>query len=407
MGSSPIIGGVRMKKKILMIASKAKAHINFRGDLTKEIINKGYEVTLIVPHDLYKEELENMGIKVVVMPYNKNSTSIKDNLNTIDKIGEIIKEEQPDLIFAYTIKPIILGSIAAKKCKINNMYSMVTGLGHIYSDNSLKTRIIRLICGMGYRYAFKLNKKVIFQNQDDINEVVRRHYVKRNKCELVDGSGVNMKRFKRSPLPSEHIFLMVSRVLKEKGVIGKAVDLLEFDEKFSGVVSSLLGKTILVDNNYLPPYQFEAILESGNSNENAKETSLENNSLIAEQNAEGAVSQILIKDRVVGKWVIDSDYSAEYNNISMYDLYGSAFGDYGSGMEFGENGEFSYYIGAGVGGRGTADYCGDEIYAEITEYESGNSVNLCIWAVESEDDMRLAIEEQGLSDTYTIFWKKL
>ena len=172
-------------------------------------------------------------------------------------------------------------------------------------------------------------------------------------------------------------------------------------------INVFIFKTILVDNNYLPPYQFEAILESGNSNENAKETSLENNSLIAEQNAEGAVSQILIKDRVVGKWVIDSDYSAEYNNISMYDLYGSAFGDYGSGMEFGENGEFSYYIGAGVGGRGTADYCGDEIYAEITEYESGNSVNLCIWAVESEDDMRLAIEEQGLSDTYTIFWKKL
>ena len=58
-----------MKKKILMIASKAKAHINFRGDLTKEIIDKDYEVTLIVPHDLYKEELEMLGVKVVVMPY--------------------------------------------------------------------------------------------------------------------------------------------------------------------------------------------------------------------------------------------------------------------------------------------------------------------------------------------------
>lgn len=255
-----------MKKKILMIASKAKAHINFRGDLTKEIINKGYEVTLIVPHDLYKEELENMGIKVVVMPYNKNSTSIKDNLNTIDKIGEIIKEEQPDLIFAYTIKPIILGSIAAKKCKINNMYSMVTGLGHIYSDNSLKTRIIRLICGMGYRYAFKLNKKVIFQNQDDINEVVRRHYVKRNKCELVDGSGVNMQRFKRSPLPSEHIFLMVSRVLKEKGVIEYFEAAKIMKEKYQDKVHFMfvgeIDKTnYAVDTDKLQKYVDDGIVE--------------------------------------------------------------------------------------------------------------------------------------------------
>ena len=52
-----------MRKKILMICSKAKAHINFRGDLTKLIIEKGYDVTLIVPHDLYKKQLEDMGIK--------------------------------------------------------------------------------------------------------------------------------------------------------------------------------------------------------------------------------------------------------------------------------------------------------------------------------------------------------
>ncbi len=39
-----------------------------------------------------------------------------------------------------------------------------------------------------------------------------------------------------------------SDALKEKGVIGKAVDLLEFDKKFIGVVTSLLGKTLIVDN---------------------------------------------------------------------------------------------------------------------------------------------------------------
>ncbi len=151
-----------MRKKILMICSKAKAHINFRGDLTKLIIEKGYDVTLIVPHDLYKKQLEDMGIKVIVMPYNKNSVSIKDNIKIIKEIEKIVESEKPDKIFAYTIKPIILGSLAAKKCKINEMYSMVTGLGHIYSDNSIKTKIIRFICGIGYRYAFRYNKKVIF-----------------------------------------------------------------------------------------------------------------------------------------------------------------------------------------------------------------------------------------------------
>ena len=206
-------------KKILMIASKAKAHLNFRGDLTKKIVDLGYDVSVVVPSSAYKEELEKLGVKVIVMPFDKNSTSIKDNIRLINTLKKIILEEKPNKIFAYTIKPIILGSLAAHKCKFREMYSMVTGLGHIYSDNSLKIRILRIICGIGYRVAFRYNKKVIFQNQDDIDEVVKRHYIKREKCELVNGSGVNMKRFSKKNLPKENVFLMVSRVLKEKGVM--------------------------------------------------------------------------------------------------------------------------------------------------------------------------------------------
>ncbi len=77
---------------------------------------------------------------------------------------------------------------------------------------------MRIICGIGYKIAFKYNKKVIFQNKDDINEFVNRKYLKKEKCELVDGSGVNMERFKRNPLPDNDVFLMVSRILKQKGV---------------------------------------------------------------------------------------------------------------------------------------------------------------------------------------------
>lgn len=255
-----------MKKKVLMIASKAKAHINFRGDLTKEVIKKGYDVTVVVPHDLYKKELEELGAKVIVMPYNKNSTSIKDNLDTIKNLQNIILEEKPDKIFAYTIKPIILGSIAAKKCKIKELYSMVTGLGHIYADNSFKTRIIRFICGIGYRYAFKFNKKVIFQNKDDIDEVVRRHYIKRDKCELVNGSGVNMERFKYTPLPKENVFLMVSRVLKEKGVIeyfeaAKIVKEKYQDDVHFMFVGEIDKTNYAVDTTKLQKYVDEGIVE--------------------------------------------------------------------------------------------------------------------------------------------------
>lgn len=253
-------------KKILMIASKTKAHINFRGDLTKDIINHGYNVSVIVPHDLYKKELESLGAKVIVVPFDKNSTSILANIKTIKQLINVIKEEKPDKIFAYTIKPIILGSIAAHKVKVKEMYSMVTGLGHIYSDNSLKVKIIRMICGIGYKFAFKFNKKVIFQNQDDIDEVIKRKYVKKDKCELVNGSGVNMERFKRTPLEKNNVFLMVSRVLKEKGVIEyfEAAKILKekYKDKVKFMFVGEIDKTnYAVDTEKLKEYSKEKIVD--------------------------------------------------------------------------------------------------------------------------------------------------
>lgn len=253
-------------KKILMIASKTKAHINFRGDLTKEIINHGYDVSVIVPHDLYKKELESLGAKVIVVPFDKNSTSILANIKTIKQLINVIKDEKPDKIFAYTIKPIILGSIAAHQAKVKEMYSMVTGLGHIYSDNSLKVKIIRMICGIGYKVAFKFNKKVIFQNQDDIDEVIKRKYVKKDKCELVNGSGVNMERFKRTPLEKNNVFLMVSRVLKEKGVIEyfEAAKILKekYKDKVKFMFVGEIDKTnYAVDTEKLKEYSKEKIVD--------------------------------------------------------------------------------------------------------------------------------------------------
>lgn len=204
--------------KIVMIAPKTSTFINFRGDLMKAISEKGNEIIAICPEAGFEEILQNLGARCELISLKKNSTTILDNISYLNNLTKIIKREKPDKVFAYTIKPVIFGSIAAKRAKVTEMYSMITGLGYVYAVNSFKTKILQIICGIGYKIAFKFNKKVIFQNKDDIEEFVHRKYLKREKCELVDGSGVNMERFKRNELPKENTFLMVSRILKQKGV---------------------------------------------------------------------------------------------------------------------------------------------------------------------------------------------
>ena len=97
------------------------------------------------------------------MKFNRTSIGAISNIKIVFSLIKILKELKPDVVFNYTIKPIIFGSIAAKKAKVNKIYSLITGMGYNYSKNTPKIRIIRMFCNIGYRIALPFNTKVIFQ----------------------------------------------------------------------------------------------------------------------------------------------------------------------------------------------------------------------------------------------------
>ena len=203
--------------KFVLLSPKNRTVYNFRGDLIKEIQKKGYEVIVTGPNKDNIEKIEELNVKFKEIPLNKNSLGIISNIKYYNNLKKFLKEEKPDVVLSYTIKPVIFGSIAAKKAEVKHIYSLITGLGQVYNSNSLKTKVIRTVCGMAYKIAFKYNEKVIFQNRDDLEECTKRKYLQKEKCYVVNGSGVNMERFRQTELPKENVFLMVSRMLKTKG----------------------------------------------------------------------------------------------------------------------------------------------------------------------------------------------
>lgn len=205
--------------KFMIISPKNKTLYNFRGDLIKDIIKKGYDVVAIGPNKDNLEEVLRLGVSFREVELKKDKVSILSDLDYYRKLKEIIKEEKPDIVFSYTIKPVIYGSLAAKKNGIKNIYAMVTGLGRLFASNGLKTKIVRIISSILYKKAFKCCNKVIFQNEDDINQLVEANVINREKTVKVDGSGVNMDKFKYSENPLNDKFIMVSRIIREKGVL--------------------------------------------------------------------------------------------------------------------------------------------------------------------------------------------
>ncbi|MBP5639364.1 MAG: glycosyltransferase family 4 protein [Victivallales bacterium] len=204
--------------KFILVSPKNRTVWNFRGDLIKDLIARGYEVVVTGPDQIDVDKIVGLGARFVEIPMNKTGTSILGDLRYCRALTRLFREEKPDLTLGYTVKPCIYGAIAAKRAGVPKIASMITGGGYTFTAASWKARILGTIVRSLYKYGLKRATHVIFQNGDDLREFCDNHLVQREKCFVVNGSGVNLEHFQVVPLPERLTFLMISRLLKSKGV---------------------------------------------------------------------------------------------------------------------------------------------------------------------------------------------
>ena len=204
-------------KKFILISPKNRSAYNFRGDLIKDIQKKGYDVVVTGPNKEGVDRIEALGAKFVEVPVNKNGLNPFADIAYCQNLRRIMKQEKADAIMGYTIKPVIYGSIAGWLAGVKKRTAMVTGAGYLFASKSLKARIIRLISFVLYRIGLGAAQKVIFQNVDDLNEFVANGLVKKEKCHVVNGSGVNMTKFTPSDYPQIPTFFFLGRLVNAKG----------------------------------------------------------------------------------------------------------------------------------------------------------------------------------------------
>ena len=252
--------------KFILISPKNRTVYNFRGDLIKEIIRKGYEVIVTGPDQTDVNKIEALGARFKEIPMNKTGTSIVGDLKYCKELISFLKQEKPDATLGYTVKPCIYGAIAAKRAGVKNVNSLVTGGGYTFISTSLKARVLGLLVRTLYRIGFRKADHIIFQNPDDLNEFCERGLTKREKCSYVNGSGINLDHFETAPFPEQITFFMLSRLLKSKGV-GEYLEAARIvKEKFLQARFCLLGKyeTAMqdaLDRDYVEQFIRDRIIE--------------------------------------------------------------------------------------------------------------------------------------------------
>jgi glycosyltransferase involved in cell wall biosynthesis len=202
--------------KIAIVANSAWAAYNFRLNLAEFILREGFEVIFIIPFDYnYSEKLrENFECYNLAIDA-KSLNPIKD-LKILFNLIVLYSKLKPDLVCNFTIKLNIYGSLAARLCNIPSIAN-ITGLGTVFITTSIVTFAAKWL----YKFALLFPSKIFFQNNEDLNYFFEKNIISNSNVSLLPGSGVDLNKFHFSPViikKEKFIFLMISRVLKDKGI---------------------------------------------------------------------------------------------------------------------------------------------------------------------------------------------
>ncbi len=202
--------------KVAIVLNTSWNIYNFRMSFIRSLLSKGYEVHCIAPKDEYSSRLEGAGCHFhPVKMDSRGANPIKDFALTIE-LWSIYRKIKPDVVLHYTVKPNVYGTIAASLLRIP-IINNVCGLGTVFLKKDLVSHIAMLL----YKISFRFPRKVFFQNEDDLKLFIERKLIPEKSVDILPGSGIDLNHFKPSENPKnqQFTFLMVSRLIYDKGVM--------------------------------------------------------------------------------------------------------------------------------------------------------------------------------------------
>jgi glycosyltransferase involved in cell wall biosynthesis len=232
--------------KIVVLGNYTKALILFRGPLIKRFVDLGHTVIAYAPENDQEtaEALKSMGAEFRPLAFKRTGTNAWRDVVFMFHFWRILSNEKPDILLSYTIKPVIFGSIAARLAGVRYCYSIITGLGYVFIGGGIAKRLLRVLVVKMYRLAISFNNTVFFLNQDDLAVFLEHGIISDSECcklihgegvdvhefnetvegapsvHVINGSGIDLCVYKDSclPIPKTQIFLLIARLLKDKGV---------------------------------------------------------------------------------------------------------------------------------------------------------------------------------------------
>ena len=251
-------------KKIIFLSQLDINLVRFRLPIMKALVKANYKVYAMAPKGDYTEDLLKCGADVIFYDLDRKSINPLKELRTFFQMFKKIKDINPDIIHTFTIKPNIYGAIIAKMLGVKKVITAITGLGGFFSEESLSAKVVQTITKALYRIVRHCTSMVVFQNADDQEFFISENILTVGQTKLIRGSGIDTNQWKitrkEKPKGDKIKFILVARLLKQKGIIEFCEAASKLNKQYAGQIECVVlgdedpGNKHNIGKNKLQPF---------------------------------------------------------------------------------------------------------------------------------------------------------
>lgn len=204
----------------MFIVNDLPFFLSHRKRLATAAKEAGYHVSIACPQDPATPSLAEEGFTILPLKMRRGSPSLAAEWHAFRSVWQAIRQFRPDALHLIASKPVIYGGLAARILRIPTL-SAISGLGYIYTGQTLRHRILRLVVTRAY--GMSVNRRgshVLFQNESDLGLFRKAGLLRKVQVSIIPGSGVDLDRIRPTPMPKGvPVVLLPSRMLRDKGFL--------------------------------------------------------------------------------------------------------------------------------------------------------------------------------------------
>jgi N,N'-diacetylbacillosaminyl-diphospho-undecaprenol alpha-1,3-N-acetylgalactosaminyltransferase len=205
----------------------------FRMPVMQALRERGAQVWAICPPGEYSPRFREHGIEFVPISLDRKTFNPLKAWATVNRLRSILRELRPDVLHTFTLRPNVYGALTGWLAGVPAIVCTVEGLGTLYTNHDLKTRLLRWGVEQTTRLALRAADVIIFLNPDDQSYYLSQKLCRPEQARLIVSAGIDVKAFspdrfspearqrlrqERGLFPDAVVVTMIARLIAPKGV---------------------------------------------------------------------------------------------------------------------------------------------------------------------------------------------